>query len=78
MKSHVSPDALLARLKSVLPLESHPLALHEPRFIGNEWKYVKDCIDTGWVSSVGDYVNRFEHELAAYTGVQLRCTYAFY
>ena len=43
-------------------------ALHEPSFKGNERAYVTDCIDTGWVSSVGSYVDRFERDLAAYTG----------
>jgi perosamine synthetase len=42
--------------------------LHEPEFIGREWDYVKDCIDTGWVSSVGSYVDRFEHDLAEMLG----------
>ncbi len=45
-------------------------ALHEPSFKGNEWAYVKECIDTGWVSSVGSYVDRFEHDLAEYTGAR--------
>lgn len=45
-----------------------PVALHEPEFQGNEWAYVKECLDTGWVSSVGKFVDRFEHELASYTG----------
>ena len=35
-------------------------ALHEPRFPGNEKRYVDDCIDTGWVSSAGGFVDRFE------------------
>ena len=43
-------------------------ALHEPCFGGNEWAYLKDCIDTGWVSSVGSYVDRFEHDIAEVTG----------
>ncbi len=47
---------------------SPKVSLHEPTFGGNELKYVTDCIHTGWVSSVGEYVNRFERELAAYTG----------
>jgi len=68
MNIHVSSETLLARLKSVLPKDGYPLALHEPHFIGNEWKYVKDCIESGWVSSVGGYVDRFEQQLAAYTG----------
>src|SRR6202041_1084914 len=47
-----------------------PVALHEPRFGGNEWLYVKECLDSTYVSSVGKFVDRFEAELAAYTGVQ--------
>ena len=43
--------------------------LHEPEFAGNEWPYVKECIDTGWVSSAGSFVDRFEEMLADYTGV---------
>lgn len=43
-----------------------PLAV--PEIGGNEWLYIKDCLDTGWVSSVGEYVNRFEREVAARTG----------
>jgi perosamine synthetase len=39
-------------------------------FQGNEWTYVKDCIDTGWVSSVGSYVDRFERDLAEFTGAK--------
>lgn len=46
------------------------VALHEPSFAGNEWAYVKECIDTGWVSSVGKYVDRFEEELAQFTGTK--------
>lgn len=44
--------------------------LHEPFFDGNEWKYVKDCLDSGWVSSAGQYVNQFEQALQDYTGVK--------
>nr|WP_219839083.1 LegC family aminotransferase [Paenibacillus sp. R14(2021)] len=44
------------------------LALHEPEFAGNEWNYVKECIDTRWVSSAGPFVDRFEREMAARTG----------
>ena len=45
-------------------------SLHEPRFAGNEQRYVEDCIESTYVSSVGAYVERFESELAAYTGVR--------
>ena len=62
-------ESVLKTLQSVLPTERF-LPLHEPLFRGNENKYVKECIDTGWVSSVGKFVDRFEEELAAYTGVK--------
>lgn len=39
-----------------------------PEIQGNEWRYVKDCLDTGWVSSVGSYVDRFEQMVAAASG----------
>jgi aminotransferase in exopolysaccharide biosynthesis len=44
------------------------IPLHEPRFIGNEKKYLNDCIDSTFVSSVGKYVDMFEKELASYVG----------
>jgi len=44
--------------------------LHEPRFGGNEWDYLKECLDTTFVSSVGKFVDRFETEIAAYTGAR--------
>ncbi len=47
-----------------------PVALHEPHFGGNEWLYVKECLDSTYVSSVGKFVDRFEAELAAYTGAK--------
>lgn len=42
--------------------------LHEPEFGGNEKKYLLECIDSGFVSSVGNFVTQFEEELAAFTG----------
>lgn len=47
-----------------------PVALHEPRFRGNEWIYLKECLDTTFVSSVGKFVDRFEAELAEFTGAK--------
>lgn len=44
------------------------IPLSEPAITGNEWKYIKECLDTGWVSSVGSYVNRFEKMVAEYVG----------
>ena len=49
---------------------SSPVQLHEPTFEGNEWNYIKDCLDTGWVSSVGKYVDRFESNLQSFTGAR--------
>jgi perosamine synthetase len=40
-----------------------------PHLAGNEWRYVKECLDTNWVSSVGPFVERFEREVAARLGV---------
>ena len=40
-----------------------------PHLAGNEWKYLKECLDTNWVSSVGPFVDRFERETAQYVGV---------
>ena len=37
-----------------------------PHIEGNEWKYIKDCLDTNWVSSVGSYVNLFEEKFAQF------------
>ena len=45
-----------------------PAPLHAPEIAGNEWTYVKECLDTAWVSTVGSYVDRFETMLAEITG----------
>ena len=47
-----------------------PVALHEPHFGGSEWAYLKECLDSTYVSSVGKFVDRFEADLAAYTGAK--------
>ena len=49
------------------PRRSIPNAV--PHLAGNEWKYVKECLDTNWVSSAGPFVDRFERELAQHVGV---------
>jgi perosamine synthetase len=49
------------------PAERIPNAV--PHLGGNEWKYLKECLDTNWVSSAGPFVDRFEREVAAYVGV---------
>jgi perosamine synthetase len=47
-----------------------PAALHEPSFSGNEWLYLKECLDSTFVSSVGKFVDRFEVDLANFTGAK--------
>lgn len=60
--------SVLNAIKSVVgPL---PVALHEPSFSGNEWLYLKECLDSTFVSSVGKFVDRFEADLALYTGAK--------
>jgi len=63
------PDIFVARLRQVLG-DGTPIALHEPEFRGNEWAYVKECLDTGWVSSVGKFVDTFEARLCEATGAR--------
>jgi aminotransferase in exopolysaccharide biosynthesis len=45
-----------------------PLSI--PNISGNEWKYVKECLNTGWISTAGEYVNKFEEAIKNYTGVK--------
>lgn len=47
-----------------------PMGLHEPSFKGNEWHYIRECLDSTFVSSVGKFVDRFEHDLENYTGAK--------
>lgn len=62
------PNAVVDALRQVLPETGKTVALHEPKFGGNEWNYVKQCLDETMVSSIGPYVDRFERMLADYTG----------
>jgi perosamine synthetase len=67
----LNPDLIsqtVTAIRSVVGAE--PVVLHEPRFAGREWEYVKECLDSTFVSSVGKFVDRFEVELAAYTGAK--------
>ena len=43
------------------------ISLSVPNISGNEWKYVKECLDTEWVSSAGKYVNLFESKIEDFT-----------
>ena len=64
----VDVGRVVAALESVLPPGPGTLALHEPVFAGREWEYVKQCLDTGWVSTAGEFVGRFETMLREVTG----------
>jgi len=52
------------------PVSEGMIPLCVPEIRGNEWKYIKECLDTNWVSSVGAFVDRFERELAEYVGAK--------
>lgn len=66
----IDTRAVVDAVAAVVGDASRPVQLHEPRFAGNEWEYVKRCIDTGWVSSVGSYVDEFERRLAEICGTR--------
>jgi perosamine synthetase len=63
-------DETIGALRKVLSDTAKTYPLHEPTFHGNEWKYVKECLDSTFVSSVGKFVDRFEVDLATYTGAK--------
>jgi len=62
------PDQIAGAIHSVAG--EGPVGLHEPTFYGNEWLYVKDCLNSTFVSSIGKFVDRFEDDLASYTGAK--------
>ena len=64
----VLADDVVDALRSVVGPGS--VALHEPSFEGNEWLYLKECLDSTYVSSVGKFVDRFEDDLANFTGAK--------
>lgn len=59
---------ILTRLRNVLGEQDDFVPLHEPEFLGEEEALVLDCIRSGWVSSVGQYVDRFEADIATASG----------
>ena len=61
-------EVLVSRLRAAVGNSGG--GLHEPVFAGNEKKYITECIETGYVSSVGSFVTRFEKELALFVGAQ--------
>ena len=69
MSTRLDVEDIVATLRGALP-EDGAVGLHEPTFAGREWEYVKECLDTEWVSTAGSFVDRFEEDLAAYTGAE--------
>lgn len=67
-KQPLLAEQVVAAMRAVLGPE--PAMLHEPSFTGNEWLYLKECLDSTFVSSVGKFVDRFELELARFTGAK--------
>jgi aminotransferase in exopolysaccharide biosynthesis len=61
-------DNVITAIQSVVGFD--PVSLHEPSFNGNELQYLKECIDSTYVSSVGKYVDKFERDLTTYTGAK--------
>jgi len=62
------PGRVVTAISSVVG--AGPVTLHEPSFIGNEWLYLKECLDSTFVSSVGKFVDRFEYDLTKFTGAK--------
>ena len=67
MKSYFLSDFISFVRETFLQPEGM-IILHDPRFCGNERKYLLDAMDSNFVSSVGEYVNKFEKAVAEYTG----------
>lgn len=70
MKKQLDTFEIIKTLQGVLSSKQQAIALHEPLFKGNEWEYVKNALDSGWVSSVGKHVALFEKQVAEYTGIK--------
>ena len=69
VKSSKQNQSIIKFIRSVYKTDSF-VPLHEPKFLGNEKKYLGECIDSTFVSSVGKFVDRFEEEIVKYTGAK--------
>ncbi len=52
------------------------IPVNTPHLGGNEATYLQECIETGWISSEGPFIERFESDLARYTGANMPSLYA--
>jgi perosamine synthetase len=64
MAMRADVEAIVACIERAIVTKKRPLALHEPWLAGREKEYVDRCVDTGWVSSAGSFVDEFEARLA--------------
>ncbi|MGD2119548.1 MAG: LegC family aminotransferase [Chromatiales bacterium] len=69
MNSSSAIDEILQAIAEVVP-HQRPVSPHEPEFSPLETDLIQDCLNSGWVSSVGQYVDRFEQQLINYTGIE--------
>ncbi len=63
-------EKILAFIRDLYGQKKGKISLHEPVFVGNEKKYVLECIDSNFVSSVGKYVDQFERQIRDYTAAK--------
>jgi len=61
-------DRIVAAVRAAIGPADEMVLLHRPYLPPAAWDYVKECLDTGWVSSAGTFVTRFEQDLATATG----------
>jgi len=67
----LSNEEIISFIRQTFKQPNGFIALHEPLFIGNEKKYLAECIDSTFVSSVGKFVDLFEKKIAEYTGAKM-------
>lgn len=70
IQQQIDAAAVAKALRGCIPVNRKSVDLHSPCFEGNEWTYVKQCLDTKWVSSAGSFVNRLESMLVDFTGAK--------
>ena len=61
---------VIAAIREALPSDIAQAPLHRPHFAGREWDYLKECLDSSYVSSVGAFVTRFERAIADIVGTR--------
>lgn len=68
--TNANVEKIIAAIGHAIPRARLPVPLHEPRFAGREKEYLQRCIESGWVSSGGPFVEEFESKLAALSGTK--------